>query len=66
MVLMIAARSSFIALYVLSAVAFGALVVLGWRSLDAFERTVERVLRQASVYTAEQLARRLEAPTFAI
>src|SRR5262245_27226164 len=57
---MFSARTSFIVLLAVTAISLVALIALGWRSLDAFESTIARVLLQASVYTAEQTAQQIQ------
>ncbi len=62
------ARTSFVVLLGLTTVALTALIAIGWRSLNAFETTITRVMQQVSVYTAEQTAaqihRDLRSPVF--
>jgi signal transduction histidine kinase len=57
---MFSPRASLFALLGLTAISSIVLIGLGWRSLDAFESTIVRVLRQVSVYTAEQTAQQIQ------
>lgn len=64
------ARTRFVILLALTAFALVALIALEWRSLNAFEHTIERVLHEASVNAAAQTAQQIQAdlksPGFAL
>jgi signal transduction histidine kinase len=60
MAIMRSPRFRLVALLTVAGVSYVALLALGWGSLNRFESEIERVLRQACSYTAQQIAQQIQ------